>query len=341
MSDPKLPTVSVIVPARNEERCIAACLESVAAQDYPKERVEIWVADGRSDDRTREIVARLAERDPRIRLVDNPGRIVPTGMNAAIVRSQGELIVRVDAHTTIPPDYLAQVVASFARSRADCVGGRMEARGEGYWGTVIAHVTSHPFGVGGARFHYSRREGPADTVYLGAYRRETLMRIGLYDERFVRNQDDELNYRLRKMGGTVWFSPAIRAFYVNRATLGQLFRQYEQYGFWKVRLYRKHPRMFRARHAIPALFVGAWACGIFLALAGAVRGEAVAVGLPALHLSAGLMAALLSRWRLRIALGAPLGFLVLHVAYGLGTWRGLADAFFTARRFATAGPARR
>jgi glycosyltransferase involved in cell wall biosynthesis len=311
---------------RNEERHIEACLASVQAQEAPEAILEILVADGRSTDRTREIVMRMAAEDPRIRLVDNPGKIVPTAMNAAIREARGEFVVRVDGHATIPSDYVRRVLACFDRTSAACVGGRMDARGEGYWGRVISRVTSHPFGVGNARFHYSDVEGESDTVYLGAYRRSTLLEIGLYDERFVRNQDDELNYRLRGRGGRVWFDPAIRADYVNRSTPGKLFRQYRQYGFWKVRLYRKHPRMFHPRHAAPAAFVGACALGLLLAPVAPVAGPGLAIGLMALHLATGLTASLVAGWSLRVCLGAPPAFLVLHGAYGIGTWQGLLDA---------------
>lgn len=284
--------------------------------------MDVLVSDGRSDDRTREIVEQVSATDSRVRLVDNPGGIVPTAMNAAIREARGEFIVRVDGHATIPPDYVGRVIDCFRRTGADCVGGRMEAQGEGFWGGVISRVTSHPFGVGGARFHYSEHEGETDTVYLGAYRRATLLRIGLYDERFVRNQDDELNYRLRSQGGRVWFDPSIRASYVNRSTLGRLFSQYRQYGFWKVMMYAKHPRMFNPRHAFPAAFVGALALAL---LGGAVSGSgrwALALLLGA-HGAAGTTSAIVARWPVRVTLGAPLAFLTLHLAYGVGTWQGL------------------
>lgn len=318
-------SVSVVLPVRNEERHLETCLDSVRAQDFSGP-MEILVADGRSDDATRDIVRRVASEDPRVRLVDNPGKIVPTAMNAAIREARGEYIVRVDGHATIPPGYVSTILDRFATVKADCVGGKMVARGEGLLGEVIAATTSHPFGVGGSVFHYGASPCETDTVYLGAYRKETLERIGMYDERFVRNQDDELNYRLRSRGGSVWFDPAIEAFYVNRSTLRKLFSQYRQYGYWKVHMYRKHPGLFNARHAVPALFVAACAAPwLFVPWFGTV---AVAAGLtvPLAHLLTGTAFALTARWKGRVRALAPAVFLTLHAAYGVGTWQGIVSA---------------
>jgi glycosyltransferase involved in cell wall biosynthesis len=315
--------VSVILPVRNEERHIEACLASVRGQDYSGGPMEILVADGRSEDRTRAIVARIAEEDPRVRLVDNPGGIVPTAMNAAIREARGRFVVRVDGHATIPPDYVTSVLRAFRESGADCVGGAMAADAEGYWGRVIAHATSHPFGVGGSRFHYADTASEVDTVYLGAYERSRLLELGLYDERFVRNQDDELNYRLRSTGGRVWFDPRIRASYVNRGSLRKLFSQYRQYGYWKVWMYRKHVGLFQPRHAVPAAFVLAVLLGAAAAVGRPGTGIPSLAGLLGLHVSCGWIAGLAARWPLPVTVSAPVAFLTMHLAYGIGSLHGL------------------
>src|SRR5262249_447686 len=161
-----------------------------------------------SDDGTRDAAEAMRARHPGLTVIDNPGRIVAAGLNAAIRRARGDVIVRVDGHTEIAPDYVRQCVEALERTRADNAGGRMKAVGEGVLGKAVALATSSPFGVGGARFHYSEREEWVDTVYLGAWRREVFERIGLFDEELVRDQDDEFNYRLRAAGGRVLLTPA-------------------------------------------------------------------------------------------------------------------------------------
>ena len=226
-------------------------------QDYPSDRVEVIVADGQSTDDTCRRVRQLAAEYPQIEVVciDNPGRIVPTGFNAALEEARGDVIVRVDGHTLIAPDYVQQCVAALERTGADNVGGRMNAEGETCVGRAVAAATSSAFGVGNARFHYSESEEWVDTVYLGAWRREVFRSIGPFDEEQVRNQDDEFNYRLLSAGGRILLSPRIRSRYFNRATFKSVAKQYFQYGFWKVRVMQKHPTQMRPRQFVPALFV--------------------------------------------------------------------------------------
>ena len=216
-------------------------------QEYPAELVQVVVADGMSDDGTRAVVDELARAHPRhtVEIVDNPGRIVPTGFNAALARARGEVIVRVDGHTIIAPDYVAECVAALASSGADNVGGRMDAVGSGPVGEAIAIATSSPFGVGNSHFHYAHGQRWVDTVYLGAWPREVFGRIGSFDPEMVRNQDDEFNYRLTSAGGRILLTDRIRSRYFSRASLRTVFRQYRQYGTWKVRVLQKHPRRMR------------------------------------------------------------------------------------------------
>ena len=180
-------------------------------------------------------------------LLDNPGQIVPTGINAALKIARGSIIIRIDGHTAIAPDYIAQCVRALEQSKADNVGGRMDAVGSNAFARAVALATSSPFGIGGSRFHYSQKEEWVDSVYMGAWRRDAFEKYGLFDEELVRNQDDEFNYRMRKQGGKILLNPKIKSNYTVRCSAVKLFRQYYQYGFWKVRVFQKHPsQMSRA-----------------------------------------------------------------------------------------------
>lgn len=255
-AQPQLPFITIVIPIRNEERHIAECLESLLRQDYPPTRIEILVIDGMSEDRSREIVGEFVSRNPNIRLLDNPRRIASTAMNIGIQRAKGDMIIRVDGHCRLESDYLSQCVTHLQLTKADNVGGMMEAAGNNYVGQAIALIMSSPSGIGDSKFHYSPREEYVDTVYLGAYPRVVFDRVGLFDERLVRNQDYEFNYRLRKSGGRIFYTPAIKVRYYCRDSLPALSKQYFQYGFWKAQVIKKHPGSIAFRHLVPPIFVG-------------------------------------------------------------------------------------
>lgn len=329
--DPSVPPpfVSVLIPARNERRHLAHCLDGVLGQDYPADRLEILVADGMSDDGTRDILADYAARDGRIRPIDNPRHIVSTGLNAALALARGDVIVRMDAHTEYAPDYIRSCVTVLTETGADNVGGPWIARGEGYVGRAIAAAFQSPFSCGGARGHDPRHEGPVDSVYLGCWRRDVFARVGGFDEELVRNQDDEHNFRLTRAGCLVWQSPRIRSWYRPRDTLPALFRQYAQYAYWKVRIIRKHKRPASIRHLVPAAFV----CTLtVLTLAAPFWPPALWAwtALASLYLSCVLAASLLvcraAGWELLPVLPAVFG--CFHFSYGLGFLRGAWDAAF-------------
>lgn len=323
------PYVTVVMPIRNEAAYIEGGLRAVLRQDYPHERMEVLVADGMSTDGTRQVVRGLADgASLRVRLIDNPGRIVPTGLNAAIREAVGEAIVRVDGHCEIAPDYVRRCVELLARGEAEGVGGPIETLGETPLAQAIAAAMSSNFGVGGSAFRTIKgREMFTDTVAFPAYRRDVVERVGPYDEELVRNQDDEYNYRLRKLGGRLMLSPLIRAKYYSRASIRSLWRQYFQYGYWKVRVMQKHPAQMRARQFVPAVFV----LGVLSALLSAVAlrtaaGAVPLVSLSAAYLAANVTASLLlarreGRWQYLLLL--PLIFGTLHFSYGLGFLTGL------------------
>lgn len=313
------------MPIRNEADFIARSLGAVLAQDYPHSRMEVLIADGMSDDNTREVIFRqLNSTDLSVRIIDNPGRIVPTGFNAALQQASGDIIVRVDGHTAIERDYVTCCVEALNRSGATTVGGTMHAVGRSRIGEAIALATSSPFGVGGARFHYLDKEEYVDTVYMGAWKREVFERFGHFDEELVRNQDDEFNYRLRSYGGKILLCPAIKSTYFSRSTIRTLARQYYQYGFYKVRVMQKHPRQMRPRQFAPLLLVSVTIGGGLLAPLGSwLRRLWIAVlGVYTIaNLAASIWTARRAGWHHLPLL--PLVFATLHFSYGLGFLSGL------------------
>ena len=321
-----LPFVTVIMPVRNERAHIGRSVAAILLQDYPADRLEVIVVDGTSADGTRDIVANMAIRNPHatIRILDNPGCIVPTGLNVALRVAQGDIIVRVDGHTIIAPDYVRQCVTELQRTGADNVGGKMNASGQGAFGATVTLATSAPFGVGNARFHYSNQEEWVDTVYMGAWSHEVFRRVGLFDEELVRNQDDEFNYRLLKHGGRILLSPYIRSQYTVRGTPSSLWRQYLQYGYWKVRVLQKHPGQMRLRQFAPPLFVailiGTAALAPFTTI-GQILMALIGGAYLVTNLIASLWTARQCGWRHLPLL--PFVFAILHVSYGLGFLMGL------------------
>jgi glycosyltransferase involved in cell wall biosynthesis len=320
------PFVSVVIPVRNEAGFIGRSLGAVLAQDYPHDRMEILIADGMSTDGTRKAIEGLqrTSREIALRILNNAGQIVASGLNALLVQARGDVIIRVDGHTIIAPNYVRECVTALQRTDADNVGGRMDAVSDTRFGQAVALATSSPFGIGGARFHYSDREEFVDTVYMGAWPREVFGRIGLFDEEMVRNQDDELNYRLRSQGGRILLTPRIRSQYYNRTSPRLLWRQYFQYGFWKVRVLQKHPRQMRPRQFIPALFLVALMISLALT-PGAEGGRYVFGFIAGSYVLANVVASILQgkgqSWRVLPWL--PITFATLHLAYGSGFLIGL------------------
>jgi len=269
-------TVSVIVPCRNERDHIEAFCRSVAAQTLPEGwTLEVLIADGQSDDGTRERLAALCLQDARFVMIDNPGRIVSCGLNRCIERASGAFIVRLDVHTVYARDYIAQCLATWQRTGADNVGGPWKAEAsagasatDGRVQRAIAAAFQSRLVSGGALSRDLTYEGEVDTVYLGAWPRATFERFGGFDETLVRNQDDEHNLRIHMGGGRIWQSAAIRSTYVPRASKVAVFRQYRQYGYWKPFVMRKHGQAAALRHLVPGLFVGALLALLALTLLG-------------------------------------------------------------------------
>jgi len=318
------PLVSVVVPLRNEASFIQELVSSIFAQDYPSDRLEVIVADGMSTDGTRELLQSMQAADDRLVLLDNPGRIVSTGLNAAVQRARGEVIIRVDGHALVAPDFIRQNVRLLEeRPDAWSVGGPIRHAATTTFGKAIAVAMSHPLGVGNALHRYPDYEGYVEGAQFPAFRRWVFDRIGTFDERLVRNQDDEFNYRIHLAGGRVYVSPLVRYTYFVRSTVSQLFRQYFQYGYWRIPVIEKHRRPTTWRQIAPTLFLAA--C-VALALTGIVlRRPLVATAVPIAYgiALATCAVSVLRRERPAVAVRVPLAIATMHVAYGLGVAYGL------------------
>ncbi len=331
--DDKLLLVSVIVPMRNEEAFIGKCLTSLAEQDYPAELLEVIVIDGRSTDRSREIVSSMAAELPSLRLLDNERKVAPVAFNIGINEARGEILTIISAHCYLASDYISRCVEYLAKTGAECVGGPIETVGETRTAKAIALAMSSPFGVGDALFRYCQREQYVDTLAFGAYCRDVFDRVGPFDEELIGNEDDEFNYRLRRFGGQLFLTPAIRSYYRSRASLRALWKQYLSYGFGKVRVMRKHPRLVRLRQLIPALFVGSLIIAALLS-----PFSPLFVLLFVFIVGSYLLLSFLFSLRISLREGRqylpilPLAFACLHVAYGTGFLMGLVHFVLRGRR---------
>jgi glycosyltransferase involved in cell wall biosynthesis len=243
------------MPCLNEAGFIEACLLCVRAQTYPTDRFEILVADGGSTDGTRDILARLARDDGRIRVIDNPDRIQAAGLNHILTEARGEVIIRMDVHCEYTPDYLEKCVAVLERTGADDAGGAQRCRGRTPFEKAVCAALRSPLGVGGAAYRSPENEGFVDTVFLGAYRRSVFDRIGPWDPRAITNEDAELNQRLVDAGGRIYLSRDIVVHYVPRGSMPDLARQYYRYGGGRARTLLKHRRFLTIRPALPFLAV--------------------------------------------------------------------------------------
>ena len=248
-------TVSIIIPCRNEENYIEKCVNSFLNQTYPNELIEIIIADGMSTDNTREIIKKISSKNSNVKLIDNKNLSAPSGMNLGIKESKSDIIIIFGAHAYADENFVKENVVSLGNSDIGCAGGVIYTVNNSIKGEAIAEAMSCPFGVGNALFRYSETEAFVDTVGFGAYDRKFIIDIGLFDEELVRNQDDELNYRVQKSGKKILLNPKIKSTYYSRGDFKKLWRQYYQYGFWKVRVIQKHKKPASIRHLIPLMFV--------------------------------------------------------------------------------------
>lgn len=327
LSEATDPFVAVVIPCRNEAPFIRPVIDSLLLSSHPRDRLEVIIVDGMSTDGTRAILAEAAREHAFIRVLDNPHLITPVAMNLGIKSARGEIIVRLDAHAEYPRDYIPRCIRLLRSSpKVGNAGGRIVPlpNGESPWASAVSFVTAHRFGVGGASFRTSSRPGLVDTVPFGTFSRAVLSEVGMYDERLTRNQDHELNARIRKAGYTIAFDPSIHIHYRNQPSLKGLARQAFFTSMWNVYTLCLHPYTWKWRRFVPVCFV------VYLALL-VLAASARARGTQAAALPLGLYAVLVAIFslgsggaaggRLRVATT----FVSYHLCYGAGSLFGVAN----------------
>jgi glycosyltransferase involved in cell wall biosynthesis len=314
------PAVSVVLPVLNEEHHLRAAVQSVLDQDYDGP-IEVVLALGPSRDRSKQVATELAA-DPRVSVVPSPSGRTPAGLNVAVAASRYPIVARVDGHSVLPADYLRKAVDLIERTGADNVGGLMSAEGVNDLERAIATAMTSRLGVGNAPFHVGGGEGPADTVYLGVFRRSALERVGGYDEAFSRAQDWEMNYRIRASGGLVWFSPELSVSYRPRSSLTALARQYFNYGRWRREVMRAHPDSVNLRYLAPPIAL----VGVVVGLVAAIAWSPIALVLPGGYLALVVVGSVPVGRGLpvRSRLALPIVLVTMHMSWGAGflsSWR--------------------
>jgi succinoglycan biosynthesis protein ExoA len=339
--DEDLPFVSIVMPVYNEAGFISRSLEAVLTQDYPHDRLEVLIADGLSQDGTREVIAELVTRHPDIavRVIDNPGRIVSTGLNAAVAQAKGEVIIRVDGHCEVAPDFVHENIRILAdHPEAWSVGGPIIHRADSPTGRAIAVAMSHWLGVGNACHRFSRYEGFVEGTAFPAIRRWVFDKIGNFDEKLVRNQDDEFNYRINQAGGKIYISPRVRYIYYVRDSISKVFKQYFQYGFWRLPVIRKHRRPTTLRQIVPSLF---YLAVLLLLLIGLAQNQwKLALALPSIYLTSLILFGVIfiPKLELNAALRLPLIIAAMHAGYAWGFLYGMWASIFKPGAWDRQGP---
>ena len=323
MSELEWPDVDVVMPIRNEAAGLADAVGAVRAQDYAG-RVRIFLGVGPSDDGTEQIAARLTAHDDDLVVVENPSGLTPAALNVAIRAGAAPVVVRVDGHSQLSPGYIRRSVETLRRTGAANVGGMQVPVPTTPFETAVSAATTSWLGTGGASYRVGGAEGPVDTVFLGVFDREAIEHVGLFDERLIRNQDYELNIRLRNDGRTVWFDPQLQVGYRPRGSWRTLAQQYFEYGYWKMVVMRMHPRSARLRQVLPPIAVGAVATSALLA----PRWRSLAL-LPLGYAAVVVAVTTRARAGVRVALVVP----VIHLSWSLGIFRALTQRLLRSIRF--------
>lgn len=311
-SGDSLPFVSVILPILNEENYLEAAVDSILSQDYLG-NIEVVLAVGPSRDRTREIAEKISQKNLQVIVVDNPTGRTAAGLNIALSKSKGSIIVRVDGHAQIPKTYITRAVETLQKSGAVNVEGIMAAEGVTHFEKAVAKAMRSPLGVGSSRFHTGGTPGPVDTVYLGVFQRAALLAIGGFDERFTRAQDWELNFRLRSNGGVIYFDPRLQVSYRPRPNLSALAKQYFQYGTWRRVVSRRHKGTINLRYLAPPLALLGFSASLILGIFYPLLSIPAALYILAIALSAITIASSVGQY-LYLLLIIP----TMHFSWGTG-----------------------
>lgn len=308
--------VSIIIPCRNEEKFIGRCLDSIVKQNYPKENLEVLVVDGMSEDKTKEIIKEYFLKFPYIRILENPKKITPCALNIGIKNAKGNIIIRMDGHSSYKEDYILKSVKFLNEYKADNVGGIwvIKAREKTLIGRAIAKSLSYWFGAGNAYYKIGTKGFKwVDTVPFGCYRKDVFNRVGLFNENLVRSQDMEFNLRLKKSGGKILLIPEIVGYYYARSNLKEFFYHNIEDGIWAILPLKFVKIPLRLRHYIPLIF--------FLTLPLSIWPYIVA----SLYFS---MQIAIKEKDVKLFFVMPLAFFVRHIGYGFGSFVGLIKLIF-------------
>ncbi|WP_138206587.1 glycosyltransferase family 2 protein [Haloimpatiens lingqiaonensis] len=328
MNECKVETVSVVIPCKNESEYIEECLQSFINQSYSKELYEVLVCDGMSTDGTPKIVKEYEKKYKNVRLIENYGITAPKGMNIGIKNSKAHVVIIFGAHAYADRDFIKNNIELLNKNKdVGCAGGPIETINFSHKGRGIALAMSSPFGVGNALFRYAKEEMYVDTVAFGAYKRSVLDKIGYFDDELVRNQDDEINYRVIKNGYKILLSPRVKSYYYSRDSLKKLWRQYFQYGFWKVKVMQKHGKTASIRHLVPMSFVLTNILGILFGFFFRSIRILWLIEVVAYILFDIIFSIKVTKKETKTLKYVPIIFPILHISYGLGFLEGL-NAFY-------------
>lgn len=326
-----MKSVSVIIPCRNEKKFIAQCLDSFIADDYPKELLTVFVCDGLSDDGTTDIINEYSNRHSFIKLITNEQKTTPYALNLGIKASNADVIILFGAHAEILPGFIRYNLNALEKDESvACAGGIIQNIPENKVAEIISYAQASPFGVGNAHFRTGGRFGYVDTVAFGAYKKEVFNEIGYFDEDLVRNQDDDFNFRLIKTGKKIYLSPDVKSKYYVRGSYKKLFKQYYQYGYWKVFVNKKHSTITTIRQLIPMMFVLFVTVGAVFSLIWPLLTKFY-LSVWALYLIAAIYFTFKSKAKLTYTIGIIWCFLILHFSYGIGYLEGIWDFYLMGR----------
>lgn len=320
-----MKTVSIVIPSRNEEKYIADCLESIVNVRYPKELLSVLVCDGVSTDRTPQIISSFEKKYPFIIHLRNDHHTTPYALNLGIQHNDSDIVIILGAHSTIAPDFIEKCIETFEIDpEIGCVGGIVENMFENSISEIIGFAMSQPFGVGTAYFRTGTKDGYVDTVPFGAYKREVFEKIGYFDTNLIRNQDDEFNFRLTEAGFKIYLNREIKSYYVVRSSFSNLYKQYFQYGYWKVYVNKKHRRLTTLRQLIPFLFVIFLFGGLILSVF-SVPFMGFYFAVIFIYLASGFIVSFKKNLTLRMRFKVVACFIILHIGYGCGYANGIGD----------------